>query len=81
MHELGLQFLQPRFGLLSFGKIADEPGEEAPTAHVHFADSQLHGEGRAVLAFADHDPSDADDSPLPGAQIAAYIPVVILPIG
>ena len=29
MNELGLQFLQPRLGLLALGEIADEAGEEA----------------------------------------------------
>ena len=76
--QLGLQFLQPCFGLLPFGEVADEAGEEALIAHVHLADRKLHGKGRAVLALADDDAADADDAPLAGAQIAIEIAVVIL---
>ena len=81
MHELGLQFLQPRFGLLPLGQVADEAGEEAPVAGAHLADRQLHREGRAVLALADDHAADADDAPLAGAQIALEIAVVALAVG
>ena len=77
MDQLGLQFLQPRLGLLSFGQVADEAGEEALIAHVHFADGKLHRKRRAVLALADDDAADADDAPLAGAQIAVEIAVMI----
>ena len=80
MDELGLQFLQPRLGLLPLGQVADETGEETLIAHVHFADGKLHGKRRAVLALADDDAADADDPPLAGAQIALEIAVVILPV-
>ena len=76
MHELGLQLLQPRFGLLPLGQIANEAGEEALVAGLHLADGKLHREGRAVLALADDDAADADDAALAGAQIALEIAVV-----
>ena len=79
--ELGLQFLQPGFGLLPLGEVADEAGEEAPVAHVHFADRELHGKRRAVVALPDHDAADADDPPLSGAQIAIEVAVVIFAVG
>ena len=81
MHELGLQFLQPRFRPLPLGQVANEAGEETPVGGVHFADRKLHRKGRAVLALADHDAADADDAPLAGAQIAIEIAVVILAVG
>ena len=77
VHQLGLQFLQPGFGLLPLGQVADEAGEEAPVAGSHLADRQLHREGRAVLALADHDPADADDAPLAGAAVALEIAVML----
>ena len=67
MHQLGLQFLQARFGLLPLGQVADEAGEETLVAGFHLADRELHRKGRAVLALADHDAADADDAPLAGA--------------
>ena len=81
MDELGLQLLQPRLGLLPFGQVADEAGEETPVAGFHLADRKLHREGRAVLALADHDAADADDPPLAGPQIALEIAVVVFAIG
>ena len=77
MDQLGLQFLESRLGLLPFGQVADEAGEEALIAHVHFADGKLHGKGRAVLALADNDTADADDAPLVGAQIAVEVAVMV----
>ena len=71
VHQLGLQFLQPRLGLLPLGQIADEAGEEALVARAHLADRKLHRKGRAVLALADHDAADADDAPLAGAADSA----------
>ena len=67
MHQLRLQLLQARFGLLPLGQVADEAGEEAPVARAHLADRKLHRKGRAVLALADDDAADADDAPLAGA--------------
>ena len=81
MHELGLQFLQPRLGLLALGQVADEAGEEALIARAHLADRKLHRKGRAVPALADDDPADADDSPLSGAEISLEVAVVILAVG
>jgi hypothetical protein len=39
MHQLGLQLLQPRFGLLPLGEIANEAGEVAARAGRHFANA------------------------------------------
>ena len=64
--QLRLQFLQPRLGLLAFGQVADEAGEEALVARAHLADGELHRKGRAVLALADDDAADADDAALAG---------------
>ena len=64
MDQLGLQLLQPGFGLLALAQIADESGEKAILARFHFADRQLHRKRRAVLALADDDAADPDDPPL-----------------
>ena len=79
--EFGLQFLQPRFGFLAFGQVADKAGEEALLAHMHFADGEFHRKRRAVAALPDDNTADADDAPLAGAQIAIDIVVVIAAIG
>ena len=76
MDQFGLQFLQPRLGLLMFGQIADEAGEVARSAGLHFADRKLHRECRSVLALAGHDSADADDMPLAGGSIAREITVM-----
>ena len=81
MHELGLQFLQARFGLLPFGQVADEAGEKSPVARFHFADRKLHRKGRAVLALADHDAADADDAALARVHIALQVTVMVFAIG
>ena len=70
VHQLGLQFLQARFGLLPLGQVADEAGEEAPVARFHLADRELHRKGRTVLALADHHAADADDAALAGVEVA-----------
>ena len=41
MHQLGLQLLQSRFGLLPLGEIADEAGEIASLTGLHLADAEL----------------------------------------
>ena len=81
MDQLALQFLHPRFGLLPFGQVADEAGEEAPLGDAHLADRKLHRKGRAVAPLADHDPADADDAALAGAVVALEIAVMRLAIG
>ena len=68
VHQLGLQLLQPRVGLLPFGQVAHESGEEPLVARFHFADRKLHRERGAVLAFADHHAPDADDAALAGSR-------------
>ena len=75
--ELGLQFLQPRLGLLPLGEVADEAGEEALLARPHLADRELHGEGRAVLALADDHAVDADDALLARGEIAWDVAVML----
>ena len=81
MHEFGLQFLEPCLGLLPLRKVADESGEEALIARAHFAHGKLHRKSRAVLALADHEPTDPDDPPLSGPEIALEIAIVVLPVG
>jgi hypothetical protein len=81
VHQLRLQFLQPRLGLLALAQVADEAGEEALAARVHLPDRQLHGERGAVLALSHHHPADADDAPLAGLQIAPQIAVMLLAVG
>ena len=80
VQEFGLQFLQPCLGLLPFGQIANEAGEEALVARSHFADRELHRKGRAVLALADDHAADANDPPLSGPQVAFKIAVMIFAI-
>ena len=81
MHELGLQFLKPCLGLLPLRKVADESGEEALIARAHFSHGEFHRKSRAVLALADHEPPDPDDSPLSGSEVALEVAIVILPVG
>ena len=69
--ELGLQFLQPRLGLLMLGEVADEAGEIGLAAGLHLADRQMHRERRAVAALAGHDAADADDVRIAGASDSA----------
>ena len=78
MYQLGLQFLQSRFGLLPLGEIADEAGEIALLTGLHLADAELERKSRAVLALADHHPADADDPPLAGQLVAIEIAVMVL---
>src|ERR1700738_1754557 len=80
MHQLGLQLLQSRFGLLPLGEIPDEAGEIALLTGLHLADAELERKGRAVLALADHHPADADDAPLAGQLVAIEITVVAFAI-
>ena len=77
VHELGLKFLQAGFGLLTLGQVADEAGEIPLPGGTHLADRELHREGRAILALADHDAADADDPLLAGREIAPDIAVML----
>ena len=81
MDQFRLELLEAGFGLLPFGEIADEASEEALIARAHLADRKLHREGRAVLALADDDATDADDAALAGQHVSAEIAVVGLAIG
>ncbi len=80
VHELRLQLLQPRLGLLPLGQVANKPGEEAPVAAAHLANGKLHRKGGAILALTDDDAADADDPPLSGAEIPFEIAIVVLAI-
>ena len=62
-------------------KVADEAGEKALIARAHFSHGQLHRKSRAVLALADYEPSDPDDSPLSGPEVALEVAIVVLPVG
>ena len=81
MDEGGLQIVQPLLGLLPFGEVAHETGEEVALAGARLADRQLHRESRTVAAQADDDPAAPDDAPLAGHCIALQIGVMLLVIG
>src|SRR6516164_8595311 len=81
MNELRLQLLQPRLRLLTLRYVPDKASEKVTVARSHFPHRQLHREGRAVLALADHDAPDSNDSPLSGPQILLDVAIVILPVG
>ncbi len=79
MDEFGLQFLQPRFGLLALGEVANEAGEKTLLAAPASRRPRVPSEtSMPSLPLADHDAADADDPPLPGAQITAEIAVMTL---
>ena len=80
MDEFRLQLLQPRFCLLTFREVADEAGKITLVAGLHFADGELHGKRRSILALADDHSADADDPPLSGLQITIQIAVVVFTI-
>src|SRR5262249_55578354 len=75
-----LQFLQARFGLLPLGEVADESREKPLVTRSHFADGQLHGKGRAILALADYNTADADDAALSGQLITVKVAIMALAI-
>src|SRR5258708_14612998 len=81
MNHLGLQLLQPRLRLLTLRYVADKASEKVTVARPHFPHRQLHREGRAVLALADHHAADSDDSPLSGAQVLLDVAIVIFSVG
>src|SRR5262249_24072425 len=78
--ELGLQLLQPRLRRLTLGYVADKAGEKGPVSRSHFSDCQLHRERRAVLALADREPSDSNDSPFSGPPVSLDVAIVILAV-
>ena len=77
MQQLRLQLLQPLARRLTLGDVAHEAGEEPTLPELHFADLQLHREGRAVGALADDDAADADDPPLSRVEIVGEISVML----
>ena len=58
-----------------------KPVKKRCSPDLHFADRQLHRKGRAVLALADHDAADADNTALAGILVALHIAVVVVAIG
>src|SRR5262249_10552274 len=80
MHQLGLQLLKARFGLLPLGEIANKASEITLLTGFHLAHGKLKWKSRAVLALADHDPADADDAPLARELITIEIRVVAFTI-
>src|SRR5512135_1688902 len=81
MHELGLQFLQARFGLLALGQITDEASEKTPVTGFHLADSQLHWKSRAILALADHNATNANDPALARHPVAFEVTIMTFTVG
>ena len=81
VNEFGLKFLQPGFGFLPFGEIADKAREEALVRRPHFTDSQLHRKRRAIFAFSDNDASDPDDPAFAGPRIAFEIAIMAFTVG
>ncbi|MGY2933383.1 hypothetical protein ACVWZ6_002985 [Bradyrhizobium sp. GM6.1] len=81
MDELGLQFLEPRLGLLMLGEVADESGEIRLGARLHLADRQMHRKGGSVAALACHDTPDADDMRISGGAVARDVAVVAGAVG
>jgi hypothetical protein len=76
MDQLGLQFLQPRLGLLLLGEIADEACKERLPSRMHLADGEMHRKCRAVLAHAGDDAPDADDAPFARLEVAGDVSVM-----
>ena len=66
--QFASRLVEHRRRLLALGEVADEAGEIDAVAAAHFAHGELHGEGRAVLAPADHDAVDAETPAAPEAQ-------------
>ena len=81
MDQLCLQFLEPELILLLGGEIPDEAGEQPLPVFTGLANRQLHREGRAVAALADHDAAEADDPALAGLEIMRDIFVMPVAIG
>ena len=77
----GLAVFQFADGGLEVGDVAGDAGEHAPVAQVQLADGEVHGEGRAVLAQADHLAADADDLLLAGRPVVLQVVVMLVPVG
>ena len=75
-----LQFLEPAFGELLVGQIANEAGEIVPLGGSQLADREVHREGRAVLALSHHDTADADDPALSGGEIALEVEIMLFAV-
>src|SRR3974390_239273 len=81
MDELGLQLLQTRFGLLPLSEIANKAREKSPFPRLHFANGELHGKGRTILALSDDDAADPDDASLACCPLALQVGIVAFTIG
>src|SRR5258708_35397391 len=75
-----MKLLQPRLGSLAIREIANESREVSLIGGSHFAHRQFHRKGRAIPAFADDDPADADDAPFPGLHVAPEIAVMVFAV-
>ena len=67
-------------GALALGQIVDDADENRLAVLLRLADRQVHREGRAVLALADHLAADADDLASAGAVIIVEIAIVLVAI-
>ena len=56
-----IAFAQRSFNPFALGEIVDDPDENRSLFLLGFADRQVHGEGRAVLALTQYLAADADD--------------------
>ena len=81
MHELLLEDAGAALNVLPLGDVVEKPGEEPPLLKLDFADREARRERGAVLAPADHDAADADNTLLAGLAVARQVGVVALPGG
>ena len=81
MHELLLEDAGAPLDGLPLGDVVDEAGEEPPLIELDLSDRETRGEGRPVLAPADHDAADADDALLARLAIAGEVGIVGFPMG
>ena len=81
MHELGLQGLHPRFVSPLLGQVSHEGREQVMIANLRFADLEIDGKQRAVLAPRGDGAADTDDLGAVGLEIVGDVLVVIVPVG
>src|ERR1043165_942081 len=81
MQELSLKLVEPLFGALPLGDVADEPGEEPPPTYVSLPDRELERKRAAITSLADDNSSNSDDALLAGGPVAGEIPVMFFVVG